>query len=193
VANGKSQMEEIKTIELLRKGDEEAFEALFNKHFKCLCLYAENILKNSSAAEEIVEEFFCYLWDHCESVMINTSINGYLYTSIHNRCLKYLRHQKVKQDYIDDAQYHLTDKELLSTVSADYPEANLISKELEETISFAIGSLPEQCKKVFCLNRFENLTYQEIADQVGVSVNTVKTQMTTAIKRLREELKEYLG
>jgi len=185
-------MEEIKTIELLRKGDEETFEALFNMHFKGLCLYAENILKNSSAAEEIVEEFFCYLWDHCESVMINTSVNGYLYTSIHNRCLKYLRHQKVKQDYIDEAQYHFTDRELLSTVSSDYPEANLISKELGDKISNAVASLPEQCKKVFCLNRFENMTYQEIADRVGVSVNTVKTQMTTALKKLREELKEYL-
>lgn len=192
MADGKNQMEEIKTIELLRKGDEETFEALFNKHFKGLCLYAGNILKNSAAAEEIVEDFFCYLWDHCESLMINTSINGYLYTSIHNRCLKYLRHQKVKQNYIEESQFHFADKELLNTVSADYPEANLISKELEEKISSAIGSLPEQCKKVFCLNRFENLTYQEIAGQVGVSVNTVKTQMTTALKKLREELKEYL-
>jgi len=193
VANGKNQMEETKTIELLRKGDEEAFEALFSKHFKGLCLYAENILKNSSEAEEIVEEFFCYLWDHCDSVLINTSVNGYLYTSIHNRCLKYLRHQKVKQDYIDEAQYHFADKELLSTVSSNYPEANLISKELEQKISIAIASLPEQCKKVFCMSRFENFSYQEIADCIGVSVNTVKTQMTTAIKRLREELKEYLG
>jgi len=184
-------MNEEKLIKRLHAGDEDAFEAVFTKHFVKLCLYAEHYLRDKHAAREIVEDFFCNFWENCTSLTIESNLAGYLCRSIHNRCLKYLRHEKVKQKYIECSQYLFTDRELLEPVSDDYPEALLISHELEKEIRNSIDSLPDQCKKIFLLNRFENLTYREISQQLGISVNTVKTQMTRALQKLRSRLKDY--
>jgi RNA polymerase sigma-70 factor (ECF subfamily) len=185
-------MDENELIHRLRLGEEAAYEFIFRNHFTGLCLFAEHFLKDTKAAEEIVEDFFCHLWDNCANISINSSLRGYLYRSIHNRCLKYIRHQKVEQQYISNHQYYFADKEILETASDDYPIVNLITKELENKISVIIESLPSQCKSVFCMNRFDNLTYQEIANKLNVSVNTVKTQMARALQKLRKELKDYL-
>jgi RNA polymerase sigma-70 factor, ECF subfamily len=185
-------MDENELLQKLRLGDEAAFEFIFRNHFTGLCLFAEHFLKNTKAAEEIVEDFFCDLWDNCAKISITSSLRGYMYRSIHNRCLKYIRHQKVEEQYIAEHQYYFTDREILETVTEDYPMVNLIAKELENKITVIIDSLPAQCKKVFCMNRFDNLTYQEIADKLNVSINTVKTQMARALQKLRIELKDYL-
>jgi RNA polymerase sigma-70 factor (ECF subfamily) len=185
-------MDENELIQRLQLGEESAYEFIFRKHFNGLCLFAEHFLKNKKAAEEIVEDFFCHLWDNCDSISINSSLRGYLYRSVHNRCLKHIRHQKIEQQYLTSHQYYFTDKEILETASDDYPIVNLVTKELEDKISGIIDSLPAQCKSIFRMSRFDNLTYQEIADKLKVSVNTVKTQMTRALQKLRIELKDYL-
>jgi RNA polymerase sigma-70 factor (ECF subfamily) len=185
-------MNENELIRRLQLGEESAYEFIFRNHFTGLCLFAEHFLKDTKAAEEIVEDFFCHLWDNCNSISINSSLRGYLYRSIHNRCLKHIRHKKVEQQYLADHQYYFTDKEILETASDDYPIVNMITKELEDKISGIIELLPSQCKSVFCMSRYDNLTYQEIADKMNVSVNTVKTQMARALQKLRKELKDYL-
>jgi len=185
-------MNENELIQQLKQGEEVAFEFVFKKHFTGLCLFAEHFLKDPHAAEEIVEEYFCHLWENCKNTHITTSLRGYLYQSIYHRCLKYIRHQKVEQKYITSQQYVFTDREILESASGDYPSVNLITRELEEKIGVVIEALPAQCKKIFCMNRFENLTYNEIADKLDISINTVKTQMTRALHKLREELKDYL-
>jgi len=185
-------MEEADLIRGIKDGDEGAFEALFAKYFVKLSLYAGHFVRQQNTAREIVEDFFCDIWINSKHIYIESNLNGYLYRSIHNRCLKYLRHQKVRQKYIDSKQYIYTDKELLEPVSDDVPEAVLIVKELEDKVAEAIESLPAECKKIFSMNRFENLSYIEIAGELGISVNTVKTQMTRALRKLREKLKEYL-
>jgi RNA polymerase sigma-70 factor, ECF subfamily len=185
-------MTENELLYKLKMGDEAAFEFIFRKHFTGLCLFAEHFLTDTHAAEEIVEEYFCQLWEDCTSMNINTSLRGYLYKSVYHRCLKYIRHQKVEQKYLAE-QYQFADNEILGTASGDYPTVNLITKELEDKITSIIDSLPQQCKKVFCMNRFDNLTYAEIANQMGISQNTVKTQMSRALQKLRIELKDYLA
>ncbi len=185
-------MDEGELINRLNAGDEDAFEAVFTKHFAKLCLYAEHYVREKYIAREIVENFFCDFWENSTDITIESNLAGYLVRSIHNRCLKYIRHEKVKQKYVERSQYLFTDRELLEPVSDDYPEALLISHELEKEISDAIESLPDQCKKIFLLNRFDNLTYLKIAEKLGISVNTVKTQMARALQKLRSRLKGYL-
>lgn len=185
-------MIESELIERLKLGEEAAFEFIFKKHFTGLCLLAEHFLKDTHAAEEVVEEYFCDLWENCRNLTINSSLRGYLYQSIYNRSLKYIRHQKVTQKYLSTGEYAFNDKEILEKVSADYPSLNLIAQELEEKITVVIDSLPEQCKKIFCMSRFDNLTYADIASKLDLSINTVKTQMTRALQKLRTELKDYL-
>jgi RNA polymerase sigma-70 factor, ECF subfamily len=185
-------MDEKELIRKLHNGDEDAFEYVFRKYFVKLCLYAKHFVRDKEAAEEIVEEFFCFFWGNSRQIIINSSLSGYIYISIHNRCLKYLRQEKIRHKYIENGQYIFTDKELLETVSDDYPDANLVSRELEDIIYDAIKSLPEQCRNVFSLSRFENLSYYEISVKLGISVNTVKTQMGRALQKMRIRLKEYL-
>ena len=185
-------MEEHDLILQLRQGDEKAFEIIFRKYFAGLCLFAEHFVRDHETAEEITEDFFCHLWDNCHDLSITTSLSGYLYRSMHNRCLNYLRNRKVRQQYVADNQYFFTDEEILGKDTEDQPVSNLIARELEKNISDAIDGLPEQCRVIFSLNRFEDLSYVEIADKLNLSVNTVKTQMARALQKLRYALKEFL-
>lgn len=185
-------MNEKELISKLREGVEEAYEILFAKHFVKLCLYAGHFLGNDQEAREIVEDFFCDLWINCETINIQSDLKAYLYRSIHNRCLKYLRHQKVRQKYIESRQYVFTDRGILEPVSEDVPEALFIIRELQDKVAVAIEALPPECRKIFMLKRFDDLSYNEIAERLGISVNTVKTQMTRALQKLRESLKDYL-
>jgi RNA polymerase sigma-70 factor (family 1) len=185
-------MDETELIRGLKEGSEEAFEAVFNKHFSKLCLYAEHYVRQKHIARDIVEDFFCDFWMNSSGIIIESNLPGYLYRSIHNRCLKYLRHEKIKQKHLESKRYVFTDAELLEPVSDDYPEATLISRELTEDIRNAVQSLPEECRKIFSMNRFENLTYSEISHKLGISINTVKTQMARALCKLRIKLKDYL-
>jgi RNA polymerase sigma-70 factor, ECF subfamily len=185
-------MDEKDLIRRLHEGKEDAFEQVFRQHFLKLCLYAEHYVRDKEAAEEIVEEFFCFFWINASQIIINSSLSGYIYISIHNRCLKYLRQEKVRHKYLENGQYIFTDRELLETVSDDYPDAYLVSRELEDIIEKAINSLPDQCRKVFSLSRLEDLSYVEISDKLGISINTVKTQMARALKKMKVSLKDYL-
>lgn len=185
-------MNENELIKQLQVGDEAAFEFIFRQHFTGLCLFAEHFLKDTHAAEEIVEDFFCHLWETGKYVSIETSLRGFLYKSVYNQCLKYIRHKKVEQKYTEE-QYYFNDREILEGASSDYPSVNLAIKELESKITQVIEALPDQCRKIFCMNRYENLTYQEIANHLHISVNTVKTQMGRALQKLRTELAEYLA
>jgi RNA polymerase sigma-70 factor (family 1) len=183
--------EEKSLIRKLISGDEEAFTAIFKKYFTGLCLYAEHYVKDKQNAEEIVEDFFCHLWDNCQNLHIHSLLKSYLYRSVHNRCLNFIRSQKIRQEYATKREYVFSDPELLENPSAE--NSDLFAYELEEQLRSAIDHLPEQCKSIFSLNRYENKSYQEIADNLGISVNTVKTQMARALHKLREEFKDYLG
>lgn len=185
-------MEEKELIQHLRSGEEDAFEIIFRTYFKWLCLFAEHYVRNHETAEEIVEDFFCHLWDNCQNLTINTSLKGYLFRSIHNRCLNYIRNRKVRKQYIADNQYYFADDELMATSLVDVYNSEIDTRELEEKIEMAIKALPEQCRIIFCLNRYDELSYFEIAEKLNLSINTVKTQMTRALFKLRESLKEYL-
>lgn len=185
-------MNENELIKQLQSGEEAAFEFIFKKHFTGLCLFAEHFLKDPDAAEEVVEEFFCHLWETGKYIDITTSLRGFLYKSVYNQCLKYIRRKKVEQKFAED-QYYYHDREILEGASADYPSVNMVIKELEEKITQVINSLPEQCRKIFCMHRYDNKTYPEIAESLQISVNTVKTQMGRALQKLRTELAEYLA
>ena len=186
-------MVDLEIIQLLKLGDEKAFERVFKNHFTGLCLFAEHFLKDSHHAEEIVEDLFCNLWENCKTIDIAVSLKAYLYKSVYYQCLKFIRHQKVEKKYKDNQGYFLADNQLNDINSQAYPVANLIVKELEDKIEAEINLLPPQCKEIFCLSRFDNLSYAEIAEKLNLSVNTVKTQMSRALQKLRDELKDYLA
>lgn len=185
-------IDEKNIIKLLNLADENAFEAVFKEFFSGLCQYAYRIVKSQAIAEEIVEDLFLHLWENAGKNDINTALRPYLYKSVYNRCLKYLRHIKVEQKYAEYSGYCLKDEEMYSTFSQDFPLANIIAKELSSDIKKAINDLPEQCREIFLLQRESELTYNEIAEKLNISINTVKTQMARALCKIRDSLKDYL-
>lgn len=181
---------ETNILHLLKTGDEKAVKILFDTHYEGLCAYADSILRDHYAAEEIVEQLFIHLWINVKILTINTSVKNYLYRSTHNNCLKYIDKRKNELKSFDNYIFH--DPEILCPVSDDYPLSILIVQELEQKAEQVMKSLPDQCRNIYFLSRYENLSYPEIASKLKISVSTVKTQMSRAFHRFREELKDYL-
>lgn len=176
----------------IKKGDVYAFEKLFKAYYRNLCYFAENYVKEKAMAEEIVGSFFVSLWEKRNTIEIKDSVKSYFYSSVHNLCIKYLEHLKVMKKYEEYARSRLRSKELMAPSSNAYPLANLISQEIVEEIEKSISELPEKCREIFCLSRFEEMSYEDISAKLDVSVNTVRTQMARALQKLRESLKNYL-
>ncbi len=175
-------------ISLLHNGDEKTFETIFKHWFEKLVNYAYKLIKNDDLASEIVEDFFVYFWENLQKIEINTSLNAYFFKSIHNRCLKEIRHELIKQKYENFTKLSV-DNNFYDT---EIPISPLLTQELQQKIDFAVNQLPHQCKEIFTLSRFEDLSYKEIAEKLQLSENTVKTQIKRALKKLRTELADYL-
>lgn len=165
----------------IRNGDIQQFESLFRSSYVSLVSYANTILKERDEAEEIVQELFYVIWRDREKINIKTSINGYLFRSVFNRCMHYIDHKNVKRR-------HAT--EMKDRIENDYddPSEILKYKELHEKIASIIELLPERCARIFCMNRFEGLKYSEIADELAISIKTVEANMGRALKVFRKEL-----
>lgn len=161
------------------------FEQVFKEHFKNLHAYACSILKDEDEAEEMVQNVFYKLWEKKEKISELQSVPAYLYRSVYNECMNYVKHEKVKMTYEAHAVHHGS----IAGQAADTATA----KELEHRIATALADLPEQCRTIFQLSRFEELKYREIADKMGLSVKTVENQMGKALKILRTKLADYIS
>lgn len=163
---------------------EEAFEALFKGSFRELVTYAYSLLNDQPMAEEIVQQVFYKVWEKKEYLVFDTSVKAYLYKSVYHDCLNLQKHRKVRQEYA---------RHIMQTGTGEADERGDISgKEMGRRIQSAISSLPEQCRLIFQLSRFEELKYREIADRLQLSVKTVEAQMGKALKQLRILLGDYI-
>lgn len=180
------ELTEDSLIGLLAQRNEAAFEKVFKTHYKHLHAYAITLLKDDIQAEESVQQVFYKMWDRAEHLHIAGSVAAYLYRAVHNECLNYLKHQQVKANHQLHVAYSMKHQ-------LDQPGKNLAGKELESKIREALNELPEQCRTVFQLSRFEELKYREIADKLDISVKTVENQMGKALRILRGRLAEFLS
>ncbi|WP_372946905.1 RNA polymerase sigma-70 factor [Mariniphaga sp.] len=179
-----NRQEENILFEKIRAGDEKAFETLFRQYYPQLCMYATQILKNASAAEEIVQELFVRLWEKRKETEIESSLKNYLFRAVKNHCLNFIKHNQIK---IEHSQKILAEKEPYSA-EYDFESQTELFRKIEESIS----ELPEKRQEIFRLSRQEGLKYREIAEKMNISIKTVETQMGLAIKTLREKLKDFL-
>lgn len=168
----------------MAEGQEAAFERLFETYYQVLCRYAYTVLRDKEESEEVVQNLFVSLWQKRQTLNIQNSVKSYLYRATRNDCLNRIKHLKVRDSYAVDTRH-------TAPVTGNGIE-QLELKELTQTVNEAISELPEQCAKVFKLSRFEHLSYAEIAAQLNISVKTVEAHMGKALKRLREQLKDYL-
>lgn len=173
-------------IALIKASNEKAFEEFFRMHYEELCIYASKILQENVIVEEIVQDVFVKIWEKRDELEISeTSYKGYLYRTVHNKCLNAIEHKKVKRRY---EAHNAQTRSLHENEVNDHVEA----QELSERITGAIDSLPIERQRIFKMSRFEELKYKEIAAKLNISVKTVENQMGKALKFLREELKDYL-
>lgn len=178
-------------LEQLRKDDEKAFEAIFKTYYNPLLHYAKQILKVTVAAEEAVELTFLGLWENRGNLSTD-SLKSYLFRSVFNHSLNYIKHEQVKERYILYFKHHVATDDSGSMQSNEYPLMQVIEKELEQHLEKAISQLPHQSREVFMLSRYNHLKNDDIALQLNISVNTVRTHISRALAKLREELQEYL-
>ena len=163
----------------LKKGDPNAFKQLFDSFYEKLYAFSFNYVKDEYAAEEVVENTMLMVWERRQSLDSIKNVKSYLYKSVRNASFDYL---KKKNKVIPlDIQSH---DSLLSF------EQHIIQEETHKLLIDALDSLPKKCKKVFELCCIEGLKYQDVADELQISINTVKSQRSRAIELLKNKLKD---
>ncbi|MEL7222299.1 MAG: RNA polymerase sigma-70 factor [Bacteroidota bacterium] len=169
----------------LQNGDEKALDKLFRAHYAYLCQTVYKVLPDRILAEDLVQEVFYDLWRKREKLNVKQSWRAYLRRAAINRTLNYIRDQKM---IVDDESALPFD---MSSAEADAGKLMEVD-ELKADIAQAIESLPERCRLVFGLSRFELMSNKEIAQHLEISIKTVENQMTKALKLLRVRLSDHL-
>jgi RNA polymerase sigma-70 factor (ECF subfamily) len=168
----------------IKQDDLVEFEKLFKSFYSPLCSYAFKFLKDMDLAEEIVQDFFYNYWKNRHTMNIQISIKSYMYRAIRNNSLKYIEHVQVVKRY---------EQNYKDTNSADIgSETNELEvKELNDIIEATLNDLPERCRQIFKMSRFEGLKYFEIAEKLSISIKTVEANMGKALQLFRKNLKHY--
>ena len=163
----------------LRTGDEYAFETIFKDYYPLLVNYSSRILF----------DIFCRLWDTHTNLNIKISLKAYLFKMTYTSCIDVIRHKKTENLFIDKTLQDYYFNQILQTPEA---EIKLLNDDIRNLILSSLDSLPEKCKKIFILHKLEGKTYNETAQELGISPKTVENQITIAMSRLRKELEWVL-
>ncbi len=180
-------------IQLRNKGlfsstrNPELFDDLFRQYSKPLFYYASKFV-DDEAARDMVQDVFVKLWAD-QSITIKQSLNALLFTMIRNSCLQYLEKQKVRNKYFESAKLKLQEEELRFYMDE---RTSLIEQELEYKLNEVLNSLPDRCRQIFVMSRFDNKKNKEIAEELDISVKAVEKQITKALATIRSEMKDYL-
>ena len=175
---------EILLIRAFKEGNADAFRKLFDKYHKKLYAYLFRMLNSKEDAEEIVQETFIKIWEKREEFIEGYSFDGFLFKIAKNSFISLTR-KKVNRE-VFDRHY-----DIVSEIDQNNYENYIIFNETKEIINSIVNSLPEKRKEIFRLRREENLSRQEIADKLGISIATVDGQLMKANNYLKTELKKY--
>jgi RNA polymerase sigma-70 factor (ECF subfamily) len=180
-------VDEKKLLERLRAGDEAALESLVRKYYGGLMSFLSHLLGSSDAAEDVLQVLWLRLWERRESLDIHGSLRVYLFRGAKNLAIDTLRREKLEQRI----GHQLVNAETVSHHTDDV--ATIFERdELALAIADAINALPARCREVFILSRDGGMSYKEIAETLGVSVNTVNTQITRAGAAIRRAVLPFL-
>jgi RNA polymerase sigma-70 factor, ECF subfamily len=172
------------TLKKIQSGDLKEFERLFKLLYSPLCLYANRFLYDKDKAEEIVQDIFYNIWKNRETLDIKVSLKAYLYRAVHNNCLQLIEHNSVEEKY----------KQYIIKEDVEFQLDPLHAMEIEEmsqVIEHTMDDLPERCRAIFNMNRYEGLKYREIAEKLKISIKTVEADMGKALQAFRQNLKVY--
>lgn len=181
-------------IKQLKDGDNEAYKWIYDHHYTVLCDVAYQYLHDAFLAKAMVGDVIFHLWEVRDTLHVSSSLRSYLVRAVRNRCLDHLKSEHAQREVTfssltpedldaDEGRYGLSD---------NYPLGKLLERELEAEIRTAIRNLPAECRRVFLKSRFEEKKYEEIAEELHISVNTVKYHMKNALSLLQQALGKYL-
>ncbi|MDR1456369.1 MAG: RNA polymerase sigma-70 factor [Tannerella sp.] len=179
------------SVERIRQGDVGEYERLFHSCYKRLCIYAETIVGSRMDAEEIVCNLFVRIWERRERLSVRGSMESYLVSAVHHEAVNCLKHAEVEEQYRERVACQLNHMDLLHPEGVDTPLTDMLEKEMYELIEKAVQTLPQQCREVFVLHMMDGLSYEEVAVKLNVTVNTVRTQVTRATKKMRCALSPF--
>ncbi len=168
----------------LRANDKTVLNELFQQHYNAVCQTIHRFIRDRSLVEDLAQNVFIRFWEKRQQVNIQASFKAYFHRMAINEALGWLRKNKGRET-----------EEISSNIRAEQTysvEDDFLQTELQAHVTVAINKLPPKCRTVFQLSRFEQLTYKEIAEKLGISVKTVENQMGKALKIMRAELKGYL-
>jgi len=171
--------------QLSSKGDERAFEQIYDLFYSKMYATAFQYLKNKPLAEEVVSDVFCRIWKKRLELVQIKNFESYLFISVRNLSLNYIRNNsRVSNESLDEQSYHISD-------SVALPDEVMEAHELQDLLKNSVESLPQKCKAIFKMIRFDGLKYKEVASELDISVNTVDTQMRIAMKKISQSLGDF--
>ena len=170
-------------LSAVQRGDQKAFDTLFRRYYPMLCAYGHRFVELEDA-EEIVEDSLLWIWENRETLVIESSLNSYLFKMVYRRALNKLAHIDATQRA--DTRFYEEMQEMLQ--DTDYYQIEELAKRIED----AVAALPESYREAFVMHRFRDMSYKEIAETLGVSPKTIDYHIQQALKQLRVDLKDYL-
>lgn len=174
----------------IRKSDLKAFETLYRKLYRVLCYYSSQITHDNNLSEEIVQDVFFKIWQEREIIRIKTSFKSYIFQSVRNQSINELKRKNALKNAVNKPAADDLWKYVLDNIEAnEFIIEKIISEETSDAIEEAIEVLPSQCRQVFRMSRLEGKTNEEIASILGLSINTVKAHIYSALIKISD----YLG
>ena len=170
-------------LSAVQRGDQKAFDTLFRRYYPMLCAYGHRFVELEDA-EEIVEDSLLWIWENRETLVIESSLNSYLFKMVYRRALNKLAHIDATQRA--DTRFYEEMQEMLQ--DTDYYQIEELAKRIED----AVAALPESYRVAFVMHRFRDMSYKEIAETLGVSPKTIDYRIQQALEQLRVDLKDYL-
>ncbi|TDQ11590.1 RNA polymerase sigma factor [Pedobacter metabolipauper] len=169
-------------LDELKGGNISAYALLFKKYYKLLSVKAYFMIEDEMDAEDLVQNLFVSIWQKQNYLFINTSIKAYLLRALHNRCLIYLEQKKRTEKKLEN--YKLN-------IETDDIQDHNAREDYEAGLSLIFNELPVQRQKAFKLVYLEEKRYKEAAEEMGISVNSIKTHLKLAVKTLQQKLNKY--
>lgn len=180
----RSNSEEIFLFQEMKEGKEYAFDFFFNYYYAGLCVYGQKSFSiQMEDVRNLVQDVFLKFWNERTTIQIQSSVRAYLFVSVKNKCLDYLKQNRRAPETFDISKIQDIPNEAFETY---------VLSELELMLSKSLDKLPDRCREVFELSRLSGHKNKEIAEKLNITEKTVENQMTKALRILKTELRDYL-
>lgn len=187
------ELKDKELLEGLKRGDKGVFETLFRKYVTVLREYAFFYIMDTQIAEDLVQDLFVKMWEIRENLNIHNSLKAYLYRSIHNSCIQFLRHKNVSHKHEKYVQFRLSEARLMNQLYFEIGINKLFEKEITELVDQSLKKMPVKTREIFILSRRKYMKNSEIAAKFDLTEKSVEYHISKALETLRTDLKDYLS